>query len=71
MRNLNDIEAKTVLLLTEIELAMKDVNQNVPYNIIIAASKVREAMQAEDAQLGRDLEVMAAQVRKVANGTPN
>ena len=65
MRNLNDIEAATVLLLTQIELAMKN-GEKLPWQIIIAASKVREAMQAEDAQLGADLASMAMQVAKAS-----
>ena len=58
MRNLNDIEAKCILLLNTIEAAIINGSQ-LPYEIILAASNVRSAINDEDARLGADLNVMA------------
>ncbi len=57
MRNLNDIEAKAVLLLNEIENQIAN-GAAVPWQIVNAASTVKQAMQDEDAQLGNDLQKM-------------
>ena len=58
MRNLNDIEAKAVLLLSEIEMVIKR-GQDVPHSIIVLASVLKQAMHNEDARLGKDLIQMA------------
>ena len=70
MRNLNDIEAKTILLLTEIENQISN-GAAVPWQIVIAASKVKQAIAAEDAALGADLVSMANQWRKAAGSDTN
>lgn len=54
MRNLNDIEAKAILLLNEIEAAVQN-GEAVPWRIVNAASLTRAAIQDEDAKLGSDL----------------
>lgn len=58
MRNLNEIEAKAILLLNEIEAAVA-AGEAVPWRIVNAASLTREALQNEDAKLGADLDQMA------------
>lgn len=54
MRNLNEIEAKSILLLNEIEAAIAD-GQAVPWRIINAASLTKAAILNEDDKLGADL----------------
>lgn len=54
MRNLNDIEAKAILLLNEIETAVAN-GEAVPWRIVNAASLTRQAIIDEDAKLGADL----------------
>ena len=62
MRNLNDIEAKAILLLNEIEAAIAN-GEIVPWRIVNAASLTKAAIQAEDAQIGADLSAMADTMR--------
>lgn len=63
MRNLNDIEAKTILLLSEIENAISS-GAEVPWQIINAASITKQAIADEDVKLGADLTEMADKWRK-------
>lgn len=63
VRNLNDIEAKAILLLNEIEAAIA-AGEAVPWRIVNAASLVKQAIQEEDAQLGSDLVNMCRQHNK-------
>lgn len=63
MRNLNDIEAKSIMLLNTIEAAIMS-GHDVPYEIILAASNVRSAIATEDARLGADLTAMYKQFKK-------
>ena len=70
MRNLNDIESKIILLLNEIETQITS-GAAVPWQIVIAASKVKAAIAAEDAALGADLNAMANQWRKASGSDTN
>lgn len=63
MRNLNDIEAKAIMLLNTIEAAIA-TGSDLPYEIIIAASNTRSAIATEDVRLGADLNAMYKQFKK-------
>lgn len=68
MRNLNDIEAKAILLLNTIEAAIA-TGSDLPYEIILAASNVRSSIAEEDARLGADLTAMYKQYKYAKTGT--
>lgn len=63
MRNLNDIEAKAILLLNEIEASVQN-GQAVPWQIVNATSTLKQAIANEDSKLGADLTAMAEKWRK-------
>lgn len=65
MRNLNDIEAKAILLLNTIEAAIVS-GQQVPFEIVLASSNVRASIAAEDKRLGADLNKMYNDFKKAS-----
>jgi len=64
MRNLNDIEAKSILLLNELELYIKRSSGTVDTSVVLAASNLRKAFDAEDTALGKDLEALLQRTRQ-------